>query len=121
MVPSSTRSEETGAPSFAAAVSSRMPRASALAKRSADPDSPLDRTDDPVMRPATAEVARERLPDLGLAGMRGLVEQRLGRHQHARDAVAALGCLLVDEGLLQRMQLGWRSETFEGRDLRIHH
>jgi hypothetical protein len=46
----------------------------------------------------------ERLDDLGAAGRRVAVEQRLGRHQHARQAVAALSGLFVDERLLQRMQ-----------------
>src|SRR5262249_57019729 len=37
-------------------------------------------------------------------------------HDHARDAVAALGCLLVDEGPLQRVRVGYRAQSLERGD-----
>ena len=47
-------------------------------------------------------------------GRRGLrVEQRLGRHDHAVAAVAALAGLLLDEGLLQRVQLLDRAQALD--------
>ena len=65
-----------------------------------------DGIDDRLVAGAAADVARDRLDDLG-AGRRGIaVEQRLRRHQHARRAVAALGRELLHEGALQRMQVG---------------
>ena len=54
---------------------------------------------------------------VGFGRMRHAVEQLLGRHDHAVDAVAALRRLLVDERLLQRMRLVDRAETFDGGDL----
>ena len=60
---------------------------------------PHDRADDAVVRAAAAEIAR-RAPSRTSASLGcGLrVEQRLGAHDHAVDAVAALRRLLVDEG-----------------------
>src|SRR4051812_18046618 len=55
------------------------------------------------MRRAAAEVPVQRLADLVIGGPGIALEQRLGRHQHAVAAVAALAGLLLDEGLLQRM------------------
>jgi len=52
--------------------------------------------------PATAKVAVERVADLRFARRRIDVEKRLRLHDHAIDAIAALGGLLVDEGPLQR-------------------
>src|SRR3954470_14607537 len=76
-----------------------------------------DRPHDPVVRPAAAEVGGERLPDIGLIRFRIAIEQRLGAHDHAVDAVAALSGLLGDEGTLQRMRLLERAEALERDDL----
>ncbi len=50
--------------------------------------------------------------------MSGLLLQRVRRqHQEARRAEAALQAVVVDEGLLQRMQLLAVGEPFDGADL----
>ena len=54
---------------------------------------------------------------IGFGRMRHAVEQCLGGHDHAVDAVAALRRLLVDEGLLQRMRLVDGAEALDGGDL----
>jgi hypothetical protein len=46
----------------------------------------------------------ERLRDLAARRLRVFVEQGLGGDQDARQAVAALAGLLVDESLLQRVR-----------------
>src|SRR5947209_20202158 len=75
----------------------------------------LHRGDDPLMRAAAAEIAAEGLLDLAIARVRGALEQRLAGHDHAVDAVAALGGLLLDERLLERMRRARRAESFERR------
>ena len=65
----------------------------------------LDRLDDAGMRPAAAEIVRERLLDLRLGRLLVLGEEGGRLHDHAVDAVAALHGLLVDEGPLHRMRL----------------
>lgn len=68
------------------------------------------------MRPATAQIVLECGLDLRGAGMRGYVEQRLGREDEAADAVAALCCLFLNEGSLQRMRVLRRAQTFDRRN-----
>ena len=77
------------------------------------------RGDDAIVGAAAAEIAGQRLAHVGLGRLRLAVEQFLGRHDHAVDAVAALRGLLVDEGLLQRMRLVDRAEPFDGGDLGV--
>src|SRR2546430_2653543 len=77
----------------------------------------LDRPDDAGMRPAAAEVVRQRAPDVALARLLVLGEEGGRLHDHAVDAVAALGGLLVDEGLLHAMQLLAAGEALERHDL----
>jgi len=57
------------------------------------------------MRSAAAEMDGERFADLLVGRIRVPVEQRLRPDDHARNAVAALGGLLVDERLLDRVQM----------------
>jgi hypothetical protein len=45
-----------------------------------------------------------------------LIEQILGGHDHAADAIATLGGLRVDEGLLQRMRLVDSAEPLDRGD-----
>src|SRR5438105_4866840 len=54
---------------------------------------------------APAEHAGHRLLNLLFVGLRILVQKRLGGHDHAIDAKAALRGLLFDKGLLQWMWL----------------
>src|SRR5882672_1559196 len=91
--------------------------------RSSDPPAGLrrleDRADDPVMGPAAAQIAGKSEPDLGLARLLVAVEQRLGQHDHAGDAVAALRRLLLNESGLQRVRSLDGAEAFERGDLRL--
>ena len=74
----------------------------------------LDGADDALMGAAAAEMPVERVDDLGARRLGVAVEQRLGGHDDAGQAVAALAGLLVEEGLLQRMQLVRRAEPLDG-------
>src|SRR5688572_21411207 len=65
----------------------------------------FDRLEDLLVAGAAAEVARDRFLD-AFSGRSGfLFEQRLGRHQYPRGAVAALRGPEVGKGGLQRMEL----------------
>src|SRR5262249_39167353 len=68
------------------------------------------------MRPAATEIAAEGPLDLAIARVRGALEERLAGHDHAVDAVAALGGLLFDEGSLERVRLLARAQPLERRD-----
>src|SRR3954452_9070416 len=76
-----------------------------------------DSADDAVVCAAAAEVCGERLTDVVFGRLRIAIQQRLRAHDHAVDAVAAWGCLLVDEGALQRVRLLDRAKPFECCDL----
>ena len=62
------------------------------------------RLDDLAVAGAAAQHAGERVADLGLGRLRVRAQQRLGAHQHARRADAALRRAVGDEGALQRRQ-----------------
>ena len=61
------------------------------------------------MGAAAANVAVQRSFDIGDAGMRVLIEQGFGAHDHAVHAVAALRGLLFDESSLDRVRMRGRS------------
>src|SRR5882762_1806143 len=63
----------------------------------------FDRFDDLLVTRAAAEIARDRFVDALARGMGLVREQRLGGHQDAGRAVAALGRAEVRESRLQRM------------------
>ena len=69
------------------------------------------------MRAATAQMRLERRDDRLARRMRLLVQQRMGREQHAGRAVATLQRAVVDEGLLQRVQPRARREALDRRDV----
>ena len=72
------------------------------------------------MRPAAAQVAVQSLPYLPL-GRGGTVAQQAGRgHHHAGGAVAALGGLLVDERLLDRVEPAAVRQPLHGGDRAAH-
>ena len=48
-----------------------------------------------------------------------LIEKSFRLHDHAVDAVAALRCLLIDEGLLQPMRMRRAPEAFERGHVRV--
>src|SRR5579871_1831683 len=88
-----------------------------------DPLAGLRRLEDcannPVMSAAAAQIGGKRQPDLRLAWLRVAVKQRLGQHDHAGDAVAALHRLLRYESGLQRVRPLDGPESFERGDLRL--
>src|ERR1051326_3722868 len=69
-----------------------------------------NRADDPIGAAAASKIASQCLADLCFAGMRRPVEQCLGGHDHAVDAIAALHRLFCNESGLQRMRLGFIAE-----------
>src|SRR5262249_30202205 len=74
----------------------------------------LDRAQDAHMRAAAALEAGERLSNLRVGRLLGLIEERGRRHDPAVDAVAALRHLLLHVGLLDRMRLLGRAEAGQG-------
>src|SRR6516162_3064450 len=69
------------------------------------------------MRAAAALEAGERLFDLRVGRLLGLIEERGRGHDPAVDAVAALRHLLLHVGPLDRMRLLGRAEAGKGDDL----
>src|SRR4051812_16156757 len=65
-----------------------------------------DGIDDRLVAGAAADVAGDAVDHLLPCRLRIVVEQRLGRHQHPRRAIAALRGKVLHEGGLQRMQRG---------------
>src|SRR5437762_3034083 len=78
----------------------------------------LNRLNDLGVTRAAAEIARERKPNLFLRGVLVFVQKRLGHHQHARRAVAALRAAFLNECLLHGMQVGTNLQTLDGYDVR---
>src|SRR5262249_28749292 len=76
----------------------------------------LDRLDDVDVAGAPADIALDGLADLRFARVGIRIEEGLGRHQHPRRAVAALQCVRVAEGLLQRMQFAILREPLDRLD-----
>jgi hypothetical protein len=70
---------------------------------------------------AAAEMPVEGGDDVAAAGRGIAVEQRLGRHDDAAQAIATLPRLLIEEGLLQGMRPGRRAQAFDGGDLAFGH
>src|SRR3954447_20232405 len=77
---------------------------------------PFHPFEDLVIAGAAAEVAGERLADLVTAWARVFGGQRLGGHQDARRAVAALGGAEVGEGGLERMEIVAELHPLDGLD-----
>ena len=65
----------------------------------------------PLVGAAAADVAHGRV-DVGIGGVGRARQQRGGGHQHAALAIAALGHLLGDPGLLQRVGLVSAAQRF---------
>src|SRR5690349_15758250 len=72
---------------------------------------------DVVVSGAAAEVAVERLADLGLGGLLGLAGEPDRGHHHARRAEAALQTVVLLERGLHGMELVAAREPFDGGDL----
>src|SRR6185312_15513079 len=73
--------------------------------------------DDVVVARAAAEVALEPVADFLLTGIRVLLEQVRGAHDHAGCAVAALQPVLLVERPLHRVQLAVLRKPLDGGDL----
>ena len=81
------------------------------------------RLDDVLVAGAAAEVGREHVEQLLVADVRLALEHVDREHQEARRAEAALQAVMIDEGLLQRMQRVAVGEPLDGADLpalRLH-
>src|SRR5919197_2057209 len=77
-----------------------------------------DGLDDVLVAGAAADVALEPAPDLGLGQPVAVRADELGAgHDHPRRAEAALECVALPEGLLERMELAALRETLDRRDL----
>lgn len=61
------------------------------------------------MRSAATKIAGERFLDVRLAWLLVNGQERRSLHNHAVDAIATLNRLLLDKGLLHRMQVPWRA------------
>src|SRR5258706_4635802 len=79
------------------------------------------RLDLAVVVAAAAQVARQPAPHLGLRGISVLHEQRLSRHDLFRGAEAALPPVVLDEGLLDRVELVALGQPLDGEDLLAVH
>ena len=95
-----------------------------LVRRVVDPDrdvlaagGTVDRRADAPVHAAAADVALHRAVDGGVVGVRVGVEQGDGGHDLAGLAVAALRDLLVDPGLLDRMQAVVPGDALDRGDL----
>src|SRR5690242_6714442 len=77
-----------------------------------------DRQDDVVVAGAAADVALDRVPDLGVGGVAVVHEQVRGGHDHTRRAEAALEPVLLPEALLQRVQVDAVAQALDRRDAR---
>lgn len=64
---------------------------------------------------ATTDIGH-RCVDVGIGGFGLGLEQRCGRHQHARLAIAALGHFMIEPGLLHFVQDLARSQALDGGD-----
>src|SRR5687767_14836727 len=88
---------------------------------SADGGDLLDGGPDAEVGPAPAEVPAHRFVDVGVAGLGILVEQRHGLHDLAGLAVPALGHVVVDPGLLDRMERAVLGQAVDGRHVASGH
>src|SRR5437660_6446726 len=77
----------------------------------------LNGRDDSLMRAAAAEISIHLLDDRIARGVRLLLQQRPGVHDHARRAESALESAVLDERLLERMQLAVAFESFDRHDV----
>ncbi len=78
---------------------------------------PQHGANDAIVRSAATQVAVESVAHLALAGVGVALQQRGGRDQDARNAVAALHRLLGDERRLQPMRLVRCAEPLHGHDI----
>src|SRR5688500_8623186 len=77
----------------------------------------LHRLDDILIAGAAAEVGREYIQQLVVADVRIPLQRIRRQHQEARRAEAALQSVVIDEGLLQRVQRVTVRQALDGADL----
>src|SRR4030088_1595552 len=75
------------------------------------PRAPHRSANDFNMRAASAQIMAQGFEHVGLGRMRGAHQQRLGAHDHAVEAVAALRGLFPDQDLLHRIRMAARAEA----------
>lgn len=68
------------------------------------------------MGAAATEIPRQLVANLRFRGLGDSIEQGLGGHDHAVQAIATLRGLLVDEGLLHRVRMLTAADAFQGDD-----
>src|SRR5256885_16735968 len=78
-----------------------------------------DAIDDALVARAPADVARQRLADLLLAGVGVIAEERGGLHDKPRRAETALETVRIPHRLLQRPQLAVRGQALDRRYLAV--
>src|SRR3954447_6618008 len=71
------------------------------------------------VRAAPTQVRLHVLADLSVGRVAALLDKGIGAHHHARNAVAALGGLLLKKSPLQSTRLVAGSEALQGRDLPV--
>src|SRR5947209_6741337 len=76
-----------------------------------------DRLANAFVGPAAAEVPAQSAADVFVAGMGVLIEKRLARHHEARRAESALLRVVVDEGLLHRVEARVAAQRLHRCDL----
>src|ERR1051326_2112437 len=76
-----------------------------------------DRLDDLLVPGAAAQVARQRLLDLAVGGIRHPAQQVVAGHHKARRAEAALHGARIDERLLHPVQLARAGQALYGAHL----
>src|SRR5438045_2509876 len=76
----------------------------------------LHRRDDAGVGAAAADVSAHAFPNIVVVGAAGFLQQRDGRHDLSRRAVAALEAVAVDEGLLHRVEPIAFGEALDRRD-----
>src|SRR5271170_2961700 len=78
----------------------------------------FNRADDVVVAGATADVAGQVVANFAFGRIRMLLEQLADAHDHSRRAEAALQCVMLLKGRLNRMQPIRRREALDRRDRR---
>src|SRR5579862_534064 len=71
---------------------------------------------DSVVGSATADIPAKPAPDVFGRGVRGAVEKRFASQHKSRSAKTALRRIVLDEGLLNRMQLALLRQRFNGHN-----
>src|ERR1051326_1539812 len=77
----------------------------------------LDGIDDVLIAGAAADIAFDAVADLVVSRIGIALDDLFGGHDHARSAEAALGGVLVPEGILHGIEAAVFGESFDGEDI----